>query len=275
MSDCTFLTDAELDALIEGKLAVERLEAFRAHAMDCDACALLAADVDVMRDLAEHGPSERELSEYRSLEPEAHGAAGTAAAASAETASSDAAPVPRAGGYRWLAVAAMLIVAVGLGVLLRPVGPGGPSVELPGGERLRFEAMVFDAPPTLRGQPDLEQLWQQAREAYDSQNWSEAAGVLEQVEALDPEDSDAALYRGIALLMTDRYDEAVEALARSRRLKQELEDPLSAPLWFEALAHLGADRPAEALPLLDRAAETGGAYASDAREVAQLVREAP
>ncbi|ANM29881.1 hypothetical protein ABI59_10295 [Acidobacteria bacterium Mor1] len=266
MSERKFLNDDELNALIEGRLDGERLEAFKADAAESDDSALLAADVDVMQDLFEHGPTRQEQEEFASLESRAGmPVESTAPAPSAE--------MRRGGGYRWMAVAALLVVAIGLGVLLRQ-GGAGPVIELPGGGRVSVVAMPFDAPPTLRGQLDLQEQWQQARAAYDAEEYGDAAAALAEVEALDPEDSDAPLYRGIALLMAGRADEAREALTRSRSLKEELDDPLSAPLWFEALAVLQGDDPDGALELLDRAEASGGAYAEQAAELARSLRDA-
>jgi hypothetical protein len=265
-SGCGFLSADEIEAAIGSPLPAARREAFERHVADgCGRCALLAADLDVFAGVVRDGVLAAERDEFEAgrelLEARLRRAVREGAPAR---------PRSRPLVPAWaLAAAALLVAAVGIAVVLRP-GAGAEQlrVALSDGSTATFEPFPFSAPPELRGEPSVPELWERAGRQYVGREWSAAAATFAEIGRVDPESVDAATYEGAAWLMAGKTDEAAVALDDAARLAAELDLPQSGILWLQALQALAVGDEAAARRKLSAAAATGGLYAERARELA-------
>ena len=256
---CGFLSPAEVEQALAGRLPDGRRGAFERHVEGgCGPCALLAADLDVFIDAVREGPSETERAEFDLKSPmlEARLRRGTP---STPTASYH---------WRWAAAAAVLVIALGTLVIQLSRSPATTiAITLPGGGELVAEAMAFSPPPTLRGSPTAIDVWVEAGRAYREGRFDVAAAQLDQIEPDDPSASDAALYRGVSLLMVGEDLAALEALAAARAIADEQDLPTGTIDWFSALAALALGDASAAKHSLAGTIDSGGAYSAEAREL--------
>lgn len=270
---CGFLRLGEVAALLEGDLRNERRTAFEQHVSEgCGRCALLAADLEVYRAVLERGALDLERREFE--------AARISTLSRLREEAESMGPAARHGGFgrmtrSWrlgaaAAAAATLVALLVWTVLQRPSGP--PVLRLPRGGQLAVEAMPFSPPPLLRGEETAQDLWNDAREAYESGRYRAAARHLRVIEQRQPDSSDATLYLGISELMAGRFEEARTILARSREKAAARDLPQAAAAWYEALAALAEGDHAQARRSLAAAADEGGLYAERARK---LLRDLP
>ena len=127
--------------------------------------------------------------------------------------------------------------------------------------------MAFSPPPTLRGSPTATDVWVDAGRAYRKGRFGIAAAQLEQIEPDDPSAADAALYRGVSLLMVGEDLAALETLAAARAIADDQGLPTGTINWFSALAALALGDPSAAKHALERTIDSGGAYSAEAREL--------
>jgi hypothetical protein len=252
---CGFLESSEIDRMLDGGLPPERTEEFRRHIdSGCMACSLLAADMETFRDVLEGGNTDGEAGEFeyraemlgRILARRARKGRGVSI-------------------HRMLSVAAaFFLAAICLVALLRDSGLPGSTVTLPGGGTYDVEAMPFQRPPALRGEPAGTDLWKLAGEAYEDEEFGEAADHLSRIDPEDAGKADAELYRGISLHMTGEYRAALEALGNARRLAESDDLPVGAVTWFQGLVHLAMEDEPAAREALATSVEAGGVYSGRA-----------
>jgi tetratricopeptide (TPR) repeat protein len=270
---CGFLRPREIDAYLDETLPQGRRDHFDRHQMACPACALLAADLDVFRDVDDRGPLESERSEFGANEfiVKAHLRHG------AQSAASD-----RRGGARFrfawnyalgLATAAMIVALVAVPMLWdRSLDLGPPTLDLPGGISYEVQAMPFSERPAMRGQLSLADLWQQAGAAYTAGDFQAAEPLLAAIIERAPEDHDAKVYRGNALIMLGRYDEAVSVLRRARALGEEQGLHGADANYFLGIAAFKAGNAELAREALENARDAGGHHGREAARVLDGLR---
>lgn len=252
---CGFLSAAEFEALVEGRLEPERRAGFVEHRdSGCGRCALAAADAEVFGGVAEAGVTAWEAKEFEVVR---------------ERTLARLFPAPRfrmlSPGRAGLAVAAAAVL-IALVVITRTRPPAPSAIRLPWGGEVLVEAMPFSVPPVLRGSDRPDTLWQRAREDYDARRYREAAHHLGVLEKRSPESADASLYLGIADLMAGHTREAGEALSRARVKAEALGLSRAAASWYLALAEIAEGRVVAGRRLLSEAAKEGGPFAERARK---------
>jgi len=271
---CGFLSRGELEASIEGRLSATRREAFESHQLSgCSPCALLAADVAVFRGVETGGVLETERREFEASKAivKAH----LRQALDAQTSKKR----KLAPGFRFswnsalgLAAAAMLAV-----VLIVPIvmDGGAGQLGLPNGGTYTVTPMDYTA-PQVRDGDSLTRQWQQAGAAYEKGAYKKAGGLFgalyAEIEQRDIENKparlhEAALYRGIALVMTGDYEQAVTVLQGARGLAEELGFRGGIDNWYLGLAAVGQQDLTLATEALQNVETIGGAYAQDARQL--------
>jgi len=252
---CGFLSVKDLERVLAGELEADRLAAFERHVEEgCGSCALLAADIDVFSAVLAGGVRDAEQAEFDAR-------AGMLSRRLVREAAK-----PATFTRRWgfgAAAAAMIVVAIGLGVL-RLTEPAGIAVPLPGGGELVESPMAFSPPPTLRGSAAAGEIWREAGQAYEARRFDEAAALLGRIDDADSSAADAALYRGVALLASGDPAAARESLALARERAGRDDLPTGSIDWHAALAALVAGDPEAARRDLQRARDAGGAYADRA-----------
>lgn len=252
---CGFLTAAELEQLIDGRLPLRRVGEWQRHAAQCGRCALLSADADTYGELTAAGPSADELEQARNRREFVLAAARRAIA-----------PQRRGTSYRgWIGLAASFAIgAIALGTWLRT--PIDVSIALPGGTTIRREAPAYSEPPALRGGASSAG-WQAAGTAFRAARWNEAAELFARLAADQEESPDPDYYAGVSYYMAGRYEAARDALTRARTIAETQALPSAAIDWHRALAcfALGDDRTARVS--LQHAARAEGEFALKAREL--------
>jgi tetratricopeptide (TPR) repeat protein len=260
---CGFLTQAEVEAWIDGRLPADRAAALAAHLEEgCDACAEIAADLAVFAEVVSREPSAVETRESDRQAEMLR--ARLRREVRARVARSE--PTPLRIPWRWaLAAAASVALAALLYVGLR--APAYPTVLLASGATVTIEPKPFQTPPALRGAADVVGLWAEASAAYRRDRFADAARTLATIEARAPDQVDAAIYRGVCLLMTGRTAEAEEALERARGIATRADFPTASIAWYQALAQLASGQESAARGLLEEAASQAGPYAAKARDL--------
>jgi tetratricopeptide (TPR) repeat protein len=267
---CGFFKNEDLEAAIAGTLpAARRADLDRHVAGGCAECALLAADLAVFAGVVSGGALEGERQEAdRQAEM-------LRVRLQREVERKRAAvPVRRTGrGLRWgLLAAALVVLALFVWQMRGPAAPQGLRIALPSGEAFIASVKTFDLPPALRGERDLEQVWRQARDAYDRGRYAKAEPLLGRIASEDPAAFDARLYRGICLLALGRLPEARSAFAEARSLARAQDLSTTSLAWYEALAALQAGDVAAARVALEEAASGSGEEADQARELLTRLR---
>jgi len=271
---CGFLSPAEIDDALNGRLPESRFAEFDGHVeQGCAECVTLAADLELFRTVEADGPLAIER-----REDDAHAAAfrerlrREVRAVHPATARAAAGSGSRGWTFGWswaLGAAATLLVAVGAWFALRGSGgiPGSLSIPLPDGGSYVAQVKEFGAPPVLRGEPDVQSLWSEAEAAYVSGDFETAERALAAILERVPDSLDALIYRGVSLLALGRSAEAREALAAARTAALREDASTTGIDWFAALAALSAGEQAEARSFLRQATEGDGAYAEPARDL--------
>jgi len=134
----------------------------------------------------------------------------------------------------WLAILALVIVAISIYFVLNPKEVTSPSVD--------YAMSYYDIPPFVldegtRGTSEESVDFSDISDAYKNGDFEE---VFEQTKSLNVQGLD--LYQGIALLELGKLDEAISALERSN--DDELEDMR---LWYLALGYLRTQETESAL----------------------------
>jgi tetratricopeptide (TPR) repeat protein len=252
---CGFLSESEIESYLEGRLASARQVRFSAHQMDCSSCALVAADLENFSSVQNGSILENERREFNQ----------TAAIFKAqlreelETHDTKRRPVTSFFKFSWntaatLAAAALLLVAIT--IQLRP--GNGNVIVFSNGERFAVQAMPFSQAPITRGS-SVSDLWENAGAAYQAGDYDGAAGIFGEIGELDAQNHDAALYRGISLLMTGEYHQALMPLRRAARIA-EGQGFSGTAHYFLGLAALGLHDHDLAMSSLEQARDLGGRY---------------
>lgn len=256
---CGYLSPGDLEAAIAGRLPAARAQEFEQH-LDggCGECATLAADLEAFAAVVSGGVLETERREA-DRQAELLGARLRRAARGRQT----------TWGRRWpSAAAAVLVVGVAAWLGLRDGGPAdGLDIVLPGGGSYVAAVKSFSAPPVLRGERNLEELWRSAGSAYERGRYERAQKLLAEILEQQPDSFDARVYRGVCLLALERVGEARAVLAEARTQAAEQELSTTSLAWFEGLAALADGDVRAASAALDEAAAGTGADAERAREL--------
>ena len=130
--------------------------------------------------------------------------------------------------------------------------------------------MPYSGPPTVRGD-NKQELWQKAGTAYEAGDYVTAERSFGAIEKLDLGFHDAVLYRGVALMMAGRHDEAMKQLERARQIADDQDLPGSSDNWYLSLCALAAGDVPKATEKLRLIETAGGPYADDARELLALL----
>lgn len=271
---CGYLSAEEVEAALDGRLSDERLAEFDRHIEDgCSDCVTLAADLRVFRRVVEEGVLE---TERREDDRQAELLRARLAREANKTRYSEPRSATAGGlGWRWASVAAAALIVAALGWLaLRDGGvPGAIPIALPGGETYLAQVKTFSAPPVLRGERNLEELWRSAETAYNGEDYGEAERALAEILEQRPESFDARVYRAVCLLAVERVGEARAELAEARELAEEQDFSTTSLAWFESLAALADGDTAASRVALEEAAAGAGTYAENARDL--LARLSP
>lgn len=259
---CGFLASREIEDWLEGRLSPRRGTAFEMHhAGGCRACAVVAADREVFLGVASHGLLHSERKHYDRTQAivKAHlrqELASREAQARAEL------------RFSWrhvagLAAAAVLALVVAAPFLLQQeAAPGFIAVR-----GLTIEPMPFSKPPQIRGAEQPSALWARAEQAYATGDYSAAERLLAEIARQDPQDHDALMYRGVALIMSDRHDEAIPVLRQAQARAQQLGlSGLGDSFWL-GVALLAQGETDLAREALARVRDGGGANAGRAAEL--------
>jgi hypothetical protein len=246
---------AGADALPEpDRLAVER------HLESCAVCAMLAAD----------------LREWDGAELEAD-----ARERIRRTLAARAARAPRFRAPAWgLAAAAALVAAALVPVTLRE-GPAAPSPAPPPASAsparvLALEPLAVRAGTGLqvRGGDGYDEALTAALAPYVAGDHEQAISLLSALAARYPDAASARLYLGVALLLRERPEEAVVALAAAQDRAGAFWGPHAA--WYLAIAHERAGRLDAARIALDDLCRGGSEYRARAcTAAASLAAPAP
>lgn len=165
-----------------------------------------------------------------------------------------------------IVVAAVALVLVGTR-LLDEQRPDGGTVSLPDGRVVTIRALEF-ARPDLRNSEGMHKQWQEAGAAYQTGDYSRSArlfGEIESSSGAEPSRHDAALYRGISLVMNGRNQEADDALQRARESADQAGLGSTVDSYYLGVAALGRnDLPAARAAL--RLA-LGGPFDQQARDL--------
>lgn len=163
----------------------------------------------------------------------------------------------------WLLVA----IACALGALLAVADQKAPAITLPDGATFQIRALTFDR-PVVRQAAGLDKQWQEAGAAYQTGNYTRSAQLflaIEKSETREPEQHDAALFRGIALLMEGRHDEAAQVLGHALELARKVGLPHAVDSFYVGATAIARGELALAKTALAEALD--GPFGRDARSL--------
>jgi hypothetical protein len=120
----------------------------------------------------------------------------------------------------------LLLIGAGVSSVFLAAAPEKKpgAIDLPDGASFQIPALPF-ARPVVRQAAGLDKQWQEAGAAYQTGDYARSARLflaIEDAEGREPERHDAALFRGIALLMDGRHDEAAGVLGRASELAKKV-----------------------------------------------------
>lgn len=253
------LTDAEMQALLDGKSPEEAVDglAARIEAGDTEAM-LLAADLRGYVGALTRAPSHTERREFEQTRE--MNLARLKRELRARPKSGRAGKLLRFGGS--IAVAATIVLALWL-----PRAGDPATIALADGSAYEMTTLPFSAPPSLRGAADDAEAWDAAGAAYEKGKYERAATLFSEIAAADEDSVDARLYAGIAALASGSAASARELLADADRLAVERDLPRGAVAHYLALAALDEGDEAAARQALEVSIEAGGRYAELSREL--------
>lgn len=171
-------------------------------------------------------------------------------------------------GTRALAAAALLAVAAGLALLIRPAkqGPWDEISILKADRGLEWRDAAEEAPA---GAPAA---YVEGMRLYDQDDFAGAEALLAAAAAANPAHAPAHFYRGVSLLLLERAPEATAALAAAARFDRG--PRREEALWYLALASLKARDEDQALAALDEIVAAAGPRAGDAAVLRDRVQAA-
>ena len=242
---CGFLSEEEIEALADGRLDPRRRAAWEEHAGGCAFCSELRDDLQAFLRLAE-GEDPGTFSERRAFRKSR---ARVEAAIGAE----------RRHLFRLvrLGVVAAALALTALVLILGLPRRTSPSLIA------EIESVPLVPPPVVRGV--AVETWNEARTAWDSGNFDEAAVVLEEAAAGSTSDPALLFYLGVARLRADDAAGAEEALRRADALERDV--PSDSTRWMLATALDRLGRTEEACEVLRSVAGLGGAHADRAEKI--------
>lgn len=237
---CTFLDDAEIELLVDGKLSGTRNGEWERHATGCIACAELLRDLQSLGEIESAGLTVGERRAFRSADSRASEALGVGRR-------------KRPRRRFWImfpAIAAALLLVLWVG---RP-----PE------NQISVEPFPLLAPPAVRG-VDQADLWSRLDQHWSGDDMRGAAVLLEQAVGETPSDADLWFYLGLARLRDGDAVAAIEALQRADELQANL--PSEHTRWMLATAFERVGRRADACENLAAVIELDGSRAPAARQV--------
>jgi cytochrome c-type biogenesis protein CcmH/NrfG len=243
---CGHLSPQELEGLVEGRLDRDRLRELEAHAADCAACSELIDDLEQFRTLVAKGltvSSERKA--FEASDAEVRARVGLLR-------------LPR----RWFRpLFVWLTPAVAFTFLLAVwFWPSGPRMIA------EVERVPLQPPPAVRGLA-LSETWDRLEGPWKADDMDEAARILSDAVARNPDRPDLLFYLGVARLRAGDAEAALEALSRSDELESAA--PSEHTRWMLAAALERNGRADEACAALRSVARIGGVRAEAAREIVE------
>ncbi|MDH3628138.1 MAG: hypothetical protein OES25_10855 [Acidobacteriota bacterium] len=265
---CGFLSERELDAWLDGRMATPQRMAFLEHQhTGCADCALLAADMASFSTVVRHGPLVGERRQFDATR------AIVAARLRQEPVMEKPAGFSFAAPWSWLSwrlvgglAAAALIVVVFAPDLFRQGSPG--QFTLPDGSDVVFTPGSIQPPPVTRGSGagGVVDLWSRADEAWRNGEWREAADALGRIRELAP-GPDVALYHGRALVMAGEFEEGDSAFVSAESQSDAIGADTTTILHSRGMAALGRHHLDDARRYLQIVASRDHPLAADAREL--------
>lgn len=237
---CSFLDDAEIEPLVEGKISQARRDEWERHAAACLACAELLRDVQTIREIEVSGLTVGEKRAFRAADSRTAAVLGVGRRLRL-----------RRGFWMLLpAIAAVLMVAFWIG--------RSPVRQIP------VEPFPLLAPPVVRG-VDQAELWRRLEAQWAADDMRGAATLLEQAVVERPEDAGFWFYLGLARLRAGDASAAIEALQRADELQAAV--PSEHTRWMLAAAFEQAGRKSDACATLASVVELDGNRAMAARQI--------
>ena len=239
---CSFLDEAEIEQLVEGRISDTRRGEWERHAAACVACTELLRDLQSIQEIESGGLTVGERRMFRAADSRTATTLGLGRR-------------PRRHRRFWMtlpAIAAALFLTLWVGQ--------SPDRQIP------VEPFPLLAPPAVRG-ADHADLWARLERNWSSDDMRGAAVLLEQAVGDRPEDADLWFYLGLARLRENEPSAAIEALKRADELQASL--PSEHTRWMLAAAYEQAGRNADACGSLASVVQLGGSRAAAAREIAE------
>jgi hypothetical protein len=246
---CNHLSREELEDLVEGRLAPDRMETLEAHASACSGCAELLDDLARYRHLVLSGltiPSERKaFDRVDGAVRERLGLRRTRRGLFHDLAS-------------WMSPLWVPAALASVILLLIWLWPSRPQLIA------SVEHVPLQPPPMVRGL-SLSQIWERLEEPWSADDMTAVTRILEPAVREHPERTDLLFYLGVARLRSGDAEGAVEVLLRADRLEAPV--PSESTRWMLAAALERVGRTEEACAALDSVVEIGGSRAAAAREI--------
>jgi len=178
-------------------------------------------------------------------------------------------PAPK---ISWKLTAGLLAAAALVVILLGPTlwdasDRTGGTLTLPDGGSYAIPAMEFTR-PDLRNSEGLHKQWQEAGAAYQTGDYTRSERLFGEIEGgsgADPSRHDAALYRGISLVMSGRHQQADDVLQRARGFAEQSGLGSTVDSYYLGIAALGRNDLATARTSLQQA--LGGPFDQQARNL--------
>lgn len=163
-----------------------------------------------------------------------------------------------------LGVAACGAAASSLWLLAQTEGRAN-VIQLPDGGTYAITAMRFER-PQLRQAGGQEKAWQEAGVAYQSGQYRTSERLFDSIESASPESAErheAALFRGVSLLMLGRHQEAENVLVRASKIAADAGLGGTADSFYLGLTALAKGDKTQAAKALLQA--TAGPFSQEAR----------
>lgn len=243
---CAFLSDDEMQAFIERRLAPERQQRFERHMNDCEACAELRNDTVVFENLVSAGlqvPAERHA--FQESDPGLRRRLGIGRG--------------RKRGWTWMY---WLVPAVGALALVAVVLSLGPDPRMFG----PVESMPLVAPPSVRGLT-LAEIYDRLEPVWLADDMAAAVEILKPGVAANPQQEDLIFYLGVAQLRSGDAAAAITTLRRVDALQAEI--PSEHTRWYLAAALDATGDATQACEMLAAVVQIDGRRAATAAQLAE------
>ena len=241
--ECVSASPDEIESWVDAWLNGDRTDAWEQHRQNCPSCQELYDDASVFQRLLSNPLGvASEARAFEACDPRVRKAIGLDRPRGRRKVSS----------WLWFSIPATLLAALVAVVFW----PGGS-------DRLfdQVDTVAFVAPPLVRG--TTAEQWQEADQAWASEDYASAAAALEEIWQSDAEATDAGFYLGVAQLKDGRTTEAIDTLSTVDQAQAEF--PSEWTRWMLAIAHdQQGDRDA-VCETLERVVELDGERSDEAR----------